>query len=147
MLFFGSVPSSSAAPSTVSMKASPSSWSTSGGRCARRTHRRGGGKAAGRCRERGEEMCRAEDLGDALLQFCSVVLSAPLDGLYEGLPVIVVDKWREFCEMDIQERRREAAGRCREREGDIHGGVLAGEEGGGGVSEPGRTSSWETCGS
>ena len=92
-------------------------------------------------------MCRAEDLGDALLQFCSVVLSAPLDGLYEGLPVIVVDKWREFCEMDIQERRREAAGRCREREGDIHGGVLAGEEGGGGVSEPGRTSSWETCGS
>ena len=71
-------------------------------------------EAAGRFRERGEEMCRAEDLGDALLQFCSVVLSAPLDGLYEGLPVIVVDEWREFAR-----RTREAVGRWREREKEI----------------------------
>jgi hypothetical protein len=47
-------------------------------------------------RERGG----VEDLGDALLRFCSVVLSGPLDGLYEGLPVIVVDEWRECCETD-----------------------------------------------
>ena len=59
-------------------------------------------------------MCRAEDLGDALLRFCSVVLSAPLDGLYEGLPVIVVDEWREFAR-----RTREAVGRWREREKEI----------------------------
>ena len=57
-------------------------------------------------RERGG----VEDLGDALLRFCSVVLSGPLDGLYEGLPVIVVDEWREFCETD------EAGSREMERE-------------------------------
>ena len=61
-------------------------------------------------RERGG----VEDLGDALLRFCSFVLSGPLDGLYEGLPVIVVDEWREFAR-----RTREAVGRWREREKEI----------------------------
>ena len=70
-------------------------------------------------RERGG----VEDLGDALLRFCSVVLSGPLDGLYEGLPVIVVDEWREVCATDTQERRREGSGEVqRERGGDVHSG-------------------------
>ena len=67
-------------------------------------------------RERGG----VEDLGDALLRFCSVVLSGPLDGLYEGLLVIVVDEWRELCATDTQERSWEGSGEVqRERGGDV----------------------------